>query len=233
MVIAKFPLIREQVYLHLLNSIISGHYKPGEVLQEAQIAKSLEVSRTPVGNALVMLRERGLLSGEDAKPRVPVLALKDVIDLYWTRLGLDGVAARLAAQQAQSEHLRDMETALAALEQQVGQARDYVVWVEDFDFHQAIYHATQNTHLIRMAKVTSELALVYQHSVTSKTELEGAGSSRPRRSVETIYGEHSAIYQAIRDRSPEQAEQAARQHILNVISHIQQTGVIQGVSTVS
>ncbi|MGY2894885.1 GntR family transcriptional regulator [Deinococcus sp. UYEF24] len=230
MVITKLPLIREQVYLHLLNCIISGQYRPGEVLQEAQIAKSLEVSRTPVGNALVMLRERGLLSGDDHKPRVPVLTLKDVTDLYWTRLGLDGVAARLAAQQARPDHLNDMEVALAALERQMGLARDYVVWVEEFDFHQAIYRATENAHLIRMVKVTGELALVYQHSVTSKAEVTGADSARPGRSTETIYSEHRAIYEAIRDRAPEQAEQAAREHILNVIAHIQQAGVIQAAS---
>ena len=67
---AEYLPLREVVFKTLRNAIIHGELKPGERLMEEKLAKSLEVSRTPVREAIRMLELEGLaetLPGDRAK----------------------------------------------------------------------------------------------------------------------------------------------------------------------
>lgn len=59
--ISRGPALRDQVYSHIRDRIVQGTLEPGRVIVEVELAAELNVSRTPVSNALVMLKERGLL----------------------------------------------------------------------------------------------------------------------------------------------------------------------------
>ena len=58
---AEYLPLREVVFKTLRNAIIRGEMKPGERLMEEKLAKSLEVSRTPVREAIRMLELEGLV----------------------------------------------------------------------------------------------------------------------------------------------------------------------------
>src|SRR5690606_38570745 len=52
--------LRSHVLKQLRESIVSGHYKPGERLNESRIARELNISRIPIREALSQLQEQGL-----------------------------------------------------------------------------------------------------------------------------------------------------------------------------
>ena len=56
--------LSENVYISLSEAIVEGKLHPGEKLREAQIAKALDVSRTPVREAFVRLKQQRLLNND-------------------------------------------------------------------------------------------------------------------------------------------------------------------------
>lgn len=215
--------LRDQVYNHIRDRIVSGELEPGRVLVEVEIAAELSVSRTPVSNALVMLKERGLLEEEGSKLRVPVLKLSDLIALYWCRMGMDGIAARLAAERIGAKDAKVLEKYLKAWESPQREDDLSALWVSDLNFHQHIYKVAGNLHLSRFSEMTVELASVYRRNTIRRIADPSSGTSRSRNDVRA---EHQAIFEAIVSKKPDAAEEAARQHIRMVIKHLGQADMV-------
>ncbi|MDR7871545.1 MAG: GntR family transcriptional regulator [Tissierellaceae bacterium] len=79
----KLPTIKEQVYEIIKENIISGKLKPGEWLQESKLVDSLNVSRSPVREALKQLVGEGLLENIPNKGVfVKTLSIKDIYNIF-------------------------------------------------------------------------------------------------------------------------------------------------------
>ena len=92
------PNLVEQVRDAILGEIASGQLAPGERIIQEQIAKTLGVSRQPVQQALLLLRNQGVLC--DAPGRGLVVAPLEpdqVRHMYAMRAVIEGLACRLAA----------------------------------------------------------------------------------------------------------------------------------------
>lgn len=75
--------IREQVYDILKERTLSGYYPGGTHLSEQQICSELNISRSPVREAIRLLEADGLLTGEANKGvTVRIFTEKDVRDMY-------------------------------------------------------------------------------------------------------------------------------------------------------
>lgn len=221
--ISRAPALREQVYINIRDRIVNGDLEPGRVLVEVELADELQVSRTPVSNALIMLKERGLVEEEGSRLRVPILALPDVTQLYWCRMAHDGLASRLAAQRITDIEILKLESCLLAWETPV-QENDYsALWVNDLNFHQMIYQLADNKHLLRFSETTMELGAAYQRNTFRRMTDPNSGTERSRSDVRV---EHKAIFEAIAAHRPDEAEEAARQHIRMVIAHLEQADVV-------
>ena len=221
--ISRGRALRDQVYENLRDRIVNGNLRPGEALVEVELAGQLQVSRTPVSNALVMLRERGLVQDVAGKMEVCVLKLEDVIDLYWCRMGLDGIAARLAASRMTKANLKILESHLKAWETPIRESDLSALWVSDLNFHHHIYEVSGNRHLVRFSEMTAELASVYRRNTIRRMSDPQSGTSRSR---DDVRSEHQAIFNAIATQDPDAAEAAARQHIQMVISHLEQADMV-------
>ena len=100
--------IRELVYEEIKNHILSGYYRPGQRLIETNLAEELNVSRTPIRDALNRLEAEGLITSSPTRGlTVTKLSKDDIKDLYQARAVLEGLAAKLAALMATEEELRD------------------------------------------------------------------------------------------------------------------------------
>ena len=216
--ILRAKALRDQVYENIRDRIISGELRPGDSLVEVELAAQLNVSRTPVSNALVMLRERGLIYDSGGRMEVSVLKLEDVVNLYWCRMGLDGVAAFLAASKITKPELKTLETYLKAWETPVQESDLSALWVSDLKFHHHIYEVSHNRHLIRFSEITAELAAVYRRNTIRRMSDPQSGTSRSR---DDVRAEHQAIFEAIASKDPIAAENAARHHIQMVIKHLE------------
>lgn len=85
-----------EVYDALQESILNGDLKPGTILSQVELARALNVSRTPVREAMRMLQEGGLLVGEpNYRSRVVGFDPNDIEALYMKRLALEAIGVAI------------------------------------------------------------------------------------------------------------------------------------------
>jgi DNA-binding GntR family transcriptional regulator len=98
------------VYEILKQAIISGEIKPGEILNEAELAQKYETGKTPTREALLLLTHENLL---EAMPRVgyavPRLTPRDLLEIYALRALLETEAIGLAAERITPAEIAQLE----------------------------------------------------------------------------------------------------------------------------
>jgi DNA-binding GntR family transcriptional regulator len=191
----------EAVYQALRHGIVQGRLAAGERLRSDALASELQVSRTPVREALRKLEAEGLVAHSGSRLIVRAFSEQDLTELFYVREALEGMAARLAAENATPsqiaqirELLEDMETVcrrgdIASLRPLTG------------EFHTLIARASQNDRLFQ----SLQLLLDHVRQLQSST-LYGEG--RPAEAL----AEHRGLLQAIEARDADGAEKLARAH---------------------
>ena len=106
-----------KVYNHIRDGILDGTYPIGGYLVETRLADEMEVSRTPVREALKQLELEGLVDSiPNRGMRVQGITDGDLDDIHTIRLLLEGQAAWWAAQRVDQEHLDRLAEILELLE---------------------------------------------------------------------------------------------------------------------
>jgi len=187
----------------LRDAILNGRLAGGARLRQTELAERLGISRTPIREALVRLREEGLI---ELLPRggvrVTPLDPDEAVELYDLREVLDGLAARLASGRRDTVALARLERALGRMTSSIERG-DPTHWFRSHvRFHEEIIHAAGNRHLARLSAVV-HLSIRQFHPMLLGTPRRLADANR----------EHRQIFEAIAARDPEAAEQAARAHI--------------------
>lgn len=91
--IPKVNTISQQVYSILKKDIVSGFYKPGDWLQETDLANRLQVSRSPIREALRQLKADGLVIEQPNKGSfVRVFTTQEMIEIFEVREMLESYA---------------------------------------------------------------------------------------------------------------------------------------------
>ena len=99
-----------QVYQQLRWGLSTGVYKPGQLLNMREIAKQLNVSQTPVREALGRLVSDGALVQIDHRPaRVPMMEPDEYMEICKVRAHLEGMAAQVAAGRATAHEIDGLE----------------------------------------------------------------------------------------------------------------------------
>ena len=191
-----------QAYEALLERIRSGDLKPGTRMREEDVAKMLDVSRTPVREALSRLQARGLIENANGGLAIVELNRPQTMELYAMRANLEGAAARFAAENASPGEIASLKHVCGLFSKYQGDAADFAK--ANTAFHQAIYEATHNRYLMKMLEdLNDSLALLRDTTFSVSGRAEAAKI------------EHEKIFAAIEKGKADQAERAARQHIEN------------------
>ncbi|MEZ5657315.1 MAG: GntR family transcriptional regulator [Burkholderiaceae bacterium] len=173
----------EAVYASLLDAISDGTLAPGARITQEEIAEQLDVSRSPVLQALRMLKKDGLL--RDAPGRgleVTPVELTDIADLYQLRGVLDALAARLAAQRGAM-----IPGALIDAGREAAASGDIARLIAaDTALHRAIYEGSGNRRLLESAEL---------HWIHLRRAM--AAELRGNLARAGIWDEHEAIVAAI------------------------------------
>lgn len=184
----------------LRQALHEGVYRPGDRLREEEIARKLNVSRTPVREAFSRLQSKRLIEPGGQGLIVRSLDMAEVLELYAMREILEGAAARLAAQHASPSELEALDDLLGAFETHLSDAGELARL--NRLFHNGIVRAARNRYL--------ETAL---GELQDGIDLLGATTfgvaDRPGTAIE----EHGAMLSAIRERASERAEALACAHI--------------------
>jgi DNA-binding GntR family transcriptional regulator len=110
------PQINETAYLALREKIISGELAPGAPLSERAICEELEVSRTPLREAIKMLAREGLVEiSATRRARVASLSLDEAANMLTLLAALEGLSGEQACQKISAKDIAYLETLQAAM----------------------------------------------------------------------------------------------------------------------
>ncbi len=199
--------LSHQVYDILKNMILNHRFSPGARINVEQIAKEVGASRTPVWEAVHRLMQEGLL--ENIPNRgvfMAILTPKVAIEMYTVRQALEGLAARLAAQNANEKAIKKM---MACLEKQAKavEKEDLIAYSKlDFEFHAIIYELSGNQTLQEMLEAIKNkmrpIAMLINPILPE------------------LYKHHLKILEAIKNKDSVEAEKAFIEHNQCMIDQI-------------
>jgi DNA-binding GntR family transcriptional regulator len=209
--------LRDRVYDLVLDTLMSSRLEPGARLSIDAIARDLDVSPTPVREALVQLERTGLVTRVAHKGYRVAAPLADgqLEALFDARLVLECGATELAArrgaivlprlERALDEHVRVMQRIrLARVGGEIPTEilREY--FAVDWGFHHVIFEGASNPFLLDMSEAIS--TRVHRMRQSLETGVSDA---------EEAVVEHRAILEAFAD-GPDAAGDAMRAHIEKV-----------------
>lgn len=201
----------DKVFLQMRSDIVEGVIPSGSKLSEAELATRYQVSRAIIREAINRLQANHLVERRaNVGARVIQLSQHGLIQLYQVRESLEGMAARLAAENMGEDEVQNLSALLDTHSAKVKQDETYYQEAGDVDFHYRIIKGSKNEQLINLL-VNGLYHLVRMYRVQF-------GMSGPR--VTTALSEHQHIVAAIANRDGELAEILMRRHIHYSKNHI-------------
>ncbi len=156
-------LLKNVVVKEIRNRIITGHYKPGQRLSQNQLAQELNTSRAPVHDALLTLRNEGLVQ---IIPQRGTFVFnpdqQEIIALFEASSAYEQGALFSIIHAPKQEILENLERHLDDMQNACDTPQ---AWVEaDRHFHATIVHATKNIHLIKSyTSINDRLTVLIYH----------------------------------------------------------------------
>jgi len=198
----------ERAYRSIIHLILSGRYRPGDFLLEQDIAKFLEMSRTPVSRALARLVAEGFLEKMPKKGcYIPLPSPEDAEQVFFARKAVESQAAASAAIHASEEEIGNLQKIIQEdMEAVRKHEKDSFSRINE-DFHIGIARASHNAYLLKWVRNIfwrSNVYIFYFDSFYKSVEL-----NIPQKTP----SQHSSIIQAIAERDPESAAARMREHI--------------------
>lgn len=201
-------LTKDHAYSELKQQIIDGILKPDEVVTEEQLTTLLEISRTPLREAIQRLEmEDFLVRQSNGRMKVASANKKEMEEIFLIRSMLEGTIARQAAIKATEKDIFVLKNALEKIKTsfQDGAKQDFVSY--GFEFHDYI---GKISNLKTFEKTLHKLR---DHSLRYCRLISSYGNWSTQADEE-----HAIILQSIIDQDPEAAESAMKNHILSSLS---------------
>lgn len=197
----------ELAYHRLHAAIRAGEFLPGDRLREIDVAKKLDLSRTPVREALRKLENDGIV---EHRPRlgavIRTLSSTEIVELYEMRLVLERTAAEMAAKHAnpaEVDLLKDINEQIDSAGHDTPRAAAL-----NQDFHRSVYLATRNRFLLASARALNN-ALILLGPTTLDDEAR----------IKTVSSQHEQIIAAIAAGDQQAAGEAAEAHLQTSLRH--------------
>lgn len=200
-----FLRLNDIVYSIIEKAIIYGGLPPGTRLSIVKIAGLLNVSRTPVSDALEQLRQEGLVVTPPSRKGHYVFDIShaSLEQLFMARKALEGTAAYICARQNSAIDMPRLRS-LAIKFQRSFEKREFTNFSElDQDFHNQIIQSCRNPYILKMYAAMERFISYY--SIRSQEYMSSLGNDP---GVSVLSSQHMAIYRAIALGMPELAETA-------------------------
>lgn len=195
--------LAEAVYESLLEGIIRGQLAPGTHLSAASLSTKLEVSRTPVHDALWMLAKDGLVEIQTGRrARITSFSRDDLWEVFAMRKILEGAAAELAAGRMDERQFRPLRAAARVLQEEKSSVDWTHRWsVFDEQFHRLIAESCGNR---RLAEDIARYRLLHRGFNRITTEYD---------CLQQALAEHLEILDALESHDGSRARAAMERHI--------------------
>lgn len=210
--------VRDQVFEHLREDILSGRLPAGARLVETQIAAEMGISRTPVREALPILENEGLVEGSDgAVYRVTGMRWEDVEELCAMRIANESLAATWAAERITAAEIKALEENLNEAQVQIQKGNPEAFVAKDSEFHEILIRASGRKRMFELCQILRRHMLRYRmecfHDL-SETQLALSG--------------HVQILEALKKRDVPALQASMRNHIEEALQIIKRCAFSKG-----
>jgi DNA-binding GntR family transcriptional regulator len=192
----------DQVYMAVKQDIFDFRLLPGDNFTESQVAERMQVSRTPVREALFRLERDGYLqvhfrSGWSVKP----FDFQQFEDLYDLRLVLESAAVKKLCEQTDPDGLEPLKK-IWLIPKQKRLTDEIAVSRNDEQFHMSLVNSANNPEIARVhGDVMERIRIIRRLDFT-----------QPHR-IEKTYEEHGKILESIIHHRADQAIMLLKAHI--------------------
>jgi GntR family transcriptional regulator of vanillate catabolism len=210
--------VTEQVIYELRERILDGKYPPGAHLHEVVTANDLNVSRTPVRDAMRVLANEELLAYYPNRGYiVRGVDVKDVLDAFDVRGTLEGMGCRIVAEQGMDEETERQISLLLEKGEKIFQSSTWgdseqKEWRSlNTEFHFRLLGAAHNRHLDPVMRQMRIFPRLFDSRFASDSEFFQKVYTREQRL--RSHHDHIHIVDAVRRREGSRAEALMREHI--------------------
>ena len=202
--------LTERVYRDLRHGIVTGAIRGGTRLIETTLASQMNVSRTPVREALHKLALEGFLySIPRAGYIVEETSDTDIKDLFTTRTAIEQIAVKWAIEKISVEELHRLEKNLQKTDEVIKTGETESMRDLDAEFHEIIYRAARSKSLYRISQTLSDHTLRFRLACIHIPEI----AERARQG-------HVKIFNALKTRDVGMAEEVVKHHLDTVTSDV-------------
>ncbi|MBN8747880.1 HTH-type transcriptional repressor RspR [Xylophilus ampelinus] len=195
--------LHDQVAATLREEIFAGTLVPGSFLDEAALCERLEISRTPLREALKVLTAEGLLRHEPRRGCfVAEVTQKDLDEIFPVIALLEGRCAWEAARNATDAELDALESMHEKLSRHAKARRINEYYATNYAIHEAIISLADNRWL---AQVIGDLRKILKLARLQQLHAPGR--------LDQSLSEHLAVFAALKARDSDGAEAAMRTHL--------------------
>lgn len=191
------------VYEKIKSNILNNELKPGVKLVESNLAQNLNVSRTPVREALRQLEQDGLVTYEPQKgSTVSHVSITNAHELYEVREVLEGLAIRLLCINLSNE--------------KINRLKDVIIMMDE-----AVAKNNYSEHILLHKKWTEMIVELTENSILKNdlislnenlSRLRKISLSNTQQNLDA-YVETKNIFKAMENRDPDESEKLARMHV--------------------
>jgi DNA-binding GntR family transcriptional regulator len=195
--------LHEEVAVLLRDQIFAGTLAPGSFIDEAALCASLNISRTPLREALKVLSAEGLVRHEPRRGCfVSEVTEQDLDEIFPVIAMLEGRCAFEATRNASDADIAALDLLHTRLEKHAKARRINDYYATNYAIHEAIIILANNRWL---AQVIADLRKILKLARLQQLHAPGR--------LEQSLSEHQAIYAALRARDCESADTAMRTHL--------------------
>lgn len=195
----------QRALTRLRNAIISGELRPGQKIPQDQIARELNISLTPLREALQTLKAQGFISIIPHHGAVVNRqSAEEIKEIYLILLRLEMLAARVAVEHIDEDQLKTLRRILDDAHVALGTRDHERVAVLNQEFHHAAYEPSGCQILCRLIFDLRNKCERYRHLQTN-----------PIANAAMAIREQERILEAWQNRDPDEAENAIRINVAN------------------
>ena len=195
--------LHDEVAAQLRERIFAGDLAPGAFLDEVALAAQMEISRTPLREALKVLTAEGLVRHEPRRGCfVNQVTARDLDEIFPVIALLEGRCAHEAALHASDSDLEKLQLLHDKLARHAKARRINDYYSVNFEIHEAIIALADNRWL---EQVIGDLRKIVKLARLQQLHAPGR--------LDQSLAEHLAVFAALKARDPEGAEAAMRTHL--------------------
>jgi DNA-binding GntR family transcriptional regulator len=201
--IPKAQNLHTSVYERLKSQIINFTLKPGQKLQDRQLAIQLEVSRTPAREALNRLVQEGFVRQTPGQGYfVKEITIKEIEELYEVREALEVLAAKMAIQSINNSQIKKLSEILKRHKKLIQNGTFESSLLEEAGFHKTIALSSGNQHLYVIISNIFDKIATYR----------GIGTLTLQR-TKMAYQQHEEIFISLKEKDTRKLKKIMRRHI--------------------